>query len=61
MFQDVEVLIYVFDAESYDHGVDYQLFEDILSRLERSSPDARVFVLIHKMDLIEISTRGKLL
>ena len=52
IFRNVEVLIYVFDIDSSDLSNDITLFVGILDALERCSPDATIFVLIHKMDLI---------
>lgn len=36
-----------------------RLFEGIMDAMERCSPDATIFVLIHKMDLIPIENREK--
>ncbi|CAM9550499.1 unnamed protein product [Ectocarpus fasciculatus] len=52
IFRNVEVLIYVFDIETGDLGNDITLFDGVLEAMEENSPDAKVFVLIHKMDLI---------
>lgn len=52
IFRNVEVLIYVFDVESQDHAKDMATFLRCLSAIEENSKDARVFCLIHKMDLI---------
>ena len=57
IFRNVEVLIYVFDIESGDLSNDITLFADTLAALERCSPDASIFVLIHKMDLIDEEER----
>ena len=51
IFRNVEVLIYVFDIDSGDLENDITLFDGILDAMEQSSPDASIFVLIHKMDL----------
>ena len=51
IFRNVEVLIYVFDIDSGDLENDISLFDGILDAMEQSSPDASIFVLIHKMDL----------
>jgi Ras-related GTP-binding protein A/B len=52
IFRNVEVLIYVFDIDSSDLSNDITLFVGILDALERCSPDASIFILIHKMDLV---------
>ena len=51
IFRNVEVLIYVFDIDSGDLENDITLFDGILDAMEQSSPDASIFVLVHKMDL----------
>lgn len=52
IFRSVEVLIYVFDVESSDVPGDLERYHGVLEAVEANSPDARVFVLIHKMDLV---------
>ncbi len=52
IFRNVEVLIYVFDIDSGDLENDITLFDGILEAMEQNSPDASIFVLIHKMDLV---------
>jgi Ras-related GTP-binding protein A/B len=52
MFRNVEVLIYVFDVDSMDLANDLLFFSNVMATLERCSPDASVFVLVHKMDLV---------
>lgn len=59
IFRNVEVLIYVFDIDSSDLSNDINLFVGILDALERCSPDATIFVLIHKMDLIPEEERDQ--
>jgi Ras-related GTP-binding protein A/B len=53
IFKDVGVLIYVFDVESRDIGKDRSYYIDCLKACRRNSPDAEIFVLLHKMDLLE--------
>ena len=53
MFNDVGVLIYVFDIES-DIRKDLVIYTAIIQALEELSPNARVFILVHKMDLVRI-------
>jgi len=52
IFQHVGVLIYVFDVESRDREQDLKYYVDCLQSLSNYSPDAGVFVLVHKMDLV---------
>ena len=59
IFRNVEVLIYVFDIDSSDLSNDITLFVGILDALERCSPDASIFVLIHKMDLVAEEDRER--
>lgn len=67
MFDDVGVLIYVFDVESSDfsdgaHGHsdrDLQTYSSIISALDEFSPNARIFTLVHKMDLVATEYRNE--
>jgi Ras-related GTP-binding protein A/B len=56
-FRNVEVLIYVFDVDSGDFENDITLFDGILEAMEQNSPDASIFILIHKMDLVNEEDR----
>ncbi|WVQ95527.1 hypothetical protein IAU59_002624 [Kwoniella sp. CBS 9459] len=53
IFSNVAVLIYVFDITSTEWEGDLRYFEDILFALRENSPDAGVWVLINKMDLVD--------
>jgi Ras-related GTP-binding protein A/B len=53
----VELLIYVFDIESEEQGSDFSQFADVIEAVEQHSPDARVYVLVHKMDLVKEDVR----
>jgi Ras-related GTP-binding protein A/B len=53
IFKNVEVLIFVFDITSKDIDGDIKHYESCLSALNDLSKQARIFCLIHKMDLIE--------
>ncbi|KAF8633852.1 hypothetical protein AX15_001223 [Amanita polypyramis BW_CC] len=55
IFQQVGVLIYVFDIETQEKFKDTEYYRDCLEGLKTYSPDASVFLLVHKMDLV----RGK--
>ncbi len=60
IFSDVAVLIYVFDIESRDVDRDLETYNAIIKALKEYSQTAYVFVLIHKMDLIQSEHRGRL-
>lgn len=52
VFRNVEVLIYVFDVESREIEKDMHYYQSCLEAIMQNSPDAKVFCLVHKMDLI---------
>jgi len=52
VFTSVEVLLYVFDVESRENAKDMEYFRLCVESLAHKSPGARVFCLIHKMDLV---------
>jgi len=52
IFRSVELLIYVFDIASDCPEKDFDHFIGVLEAIEENSPDARIFVLVHKMDLV---------
>jgi len=49
IFSSVELLVYVFDVAD---NMDMDRFNDIVEALDQHSRDAKVFVLLHKMDLV---------
>jgi Ras-related GTP-binding protein A/B len=53
IFKDVEVLIFVFDVTAKDVKGDIQRFETCLDALRELSTNAKIFCLIHKMDLLQ--------
>jgi Ras-related GTP-binding protein A/B len=53
IFRNVQVLIYVIDIESAEVQKDLHYFTLCLEALQQNSSDARVFVMIHKMDVIQ--------
>lgn len=68
VFSEVGVLIYVFDVESREFdGRDGQNFRDlntynaIIKALQEFSPEAHVFTLVHKMDLVKAEHRERVL
>lgn len=68
VFSAVGVLIYVVDmvntddegGDPHEWEADLRYFRDCLAALQRLSPGAEVFCLLHKMDLIEPSRRCSL-
>ena len=58
-------MIYVFDTESRhfsgrgDGGTDMTIYKDIIDALASYSPEAHVFCLIHKMDLVPLDRRDE--
>ncbi|KAJ7681736.1 rraga protein [Mycena rosella] len=52
IFQHVGVLIYVFDVETAEMHKDLEYYRDCLDGLRQFSPEAAVFLLVHKMDLV---------
>lgn len=57
IFRNVEVLIYVFDVESRELDKDMHYYQSCLEAILNNSPEAKVFCLIHKMDLIQDDQR----
>ena len=60
IFKNVEVLIYVFDVESREFNRDLVTYGSIIEALSQNSPEASVFCLIHKMDLVQAELRERL-
>eukprot|EP01112_Ceratiomyxa_fruticulosa_P010985 TRINITY_DN293_c0_g2_i12.p1 TRINITY_DN293_c0_g2~~TRINITY_DN293_c0_g2_i12.p1 ORF type:complete len:268 (-),score=32.98 TRINITY_DN293_c0_g2_i12:504-1307(-) len=52
IFRNVEVLIYIFDIESREMAKDTKYYRSCLEAILQNSKDAKIFCLIHKMDLI---------
>lgn len=60
IFRNVAVLIYVFDVESRDFSRDLLTYSGVIEALHENSPDARIFCLVHKMDLVQVEMRSRL-
>lgn len=58
IFRNVEVLIYVFDVESQDSKKDMTYYRSCLEAINEHSPGAKIFCLVHKMDLVSESKRS---
>lgn len=52
IFQNVSVLIYIFDVENRNKEADMASYKSCLEAIQENSVDAKIFCLIHKMDLI---------
>jgi Ras-related GTP-binding protein A/B len=59
IFKNVQVLIYVFDVTSKDFNGELQYYENCLNALTDLSPKAKIFCLVHKLDLLAESMREK--
>nr|XP_011712768.1 LOW QUALITY PROTEIN: ras-related GTP-binding protein B [Macaca nemestrina] len=57
IFRNVEVLIYVFDVESRELERTCTDYQSCLGAILRNSPDAKIFCLVHKMDLVQEDQR----
>ena len=57
IFRNVEVLIYVFDVESHELEKDMHYYQSCLEAILQNSPEAKVFCLVHKMDLVQDDQR----
>jgi Ras-related GTP-binding protein A/B len=59
IFKNVEVLIYVFDVESRDVERDMHYYQSCLEAIMANSREAKIFCLVHKMDLVQEHQRDK--
>lgn len=53
------VAYYFSDIDSGDLPNDIALFMGIMEAMERCSPDASIFILVHKMDLVAEEDRER--
>ena len=60
IFQHVAVLIYVFDIETREAVKDLGYYSDCIEGLKKYSAEAKVFLLVHKMDLVRENADGAL-
>jgi Ras-related GTP-binding protein A/B len=60
IFRNVEVLIYVFDVDSGCTEKDMKYYHSCLEAIQQNSANAKIFCLLHKMDLIAEDQRDKL-
>jgi len=61
IFQNVDVLIYVFNMKNQDKELqkDFKYFQLCIKAIHEKSPSAKVFCLINKMDLLPTDVREK--
>lgn len=59
IFKNVQVLIYVFDVTSKDFNGELQYYENCLNALTDLSAKAKIFCLVHKLDLLAEGIREK--
>ncbi|KAJ8031219.1 Ras-related GTP-binding protein A [Holothuria leucospilota] len=60
IFRNVEVLIYVFDVESRELEKDMHYYQSCLDAILKNSSEAKIFCLIHKMDLVQEDQREQI-
>jgi Ras-related GTP-binding protein A/B len=56
----VAVLIFVFDIASKEAAPDMLSFASTIRALREYSPNSKIFVLVHKMDLVPLEQKGSL-
>ncbi|KAI7528675.1 GTP-binding protein GTR1 [Hortaea werneckii] len=61
VFSSVAVLIFVFDISSKEANADLLGFSSTIRALQEFSPNSKIFVLIHKMDLVPTDQRSRIL
>jgi Ras-related GTP-binding protein A/B len=59
VFTHVAVLIFVFDISSKDKASDMMSFAETIRTLQEYTPSSKIFVLIHKMDLVPLQQKGE--
>lgn len=59
IFRNVELLIYVFDIQTRDLEKDFARYEGCVQAIAEMSPDAKIFALVHKMDVIPEASRDE--
>lgn len=57
IFKNVQVLIYVFDVTSKDFNGELHYYENCLNALSELSTKAKIFCLVHKLDLLAEAKR----
>ena len=57
IFKDVKFLIYIFDIQFKDEKTDLNFFKQIVQCLTKYSKKAKIFVLLNKIDLVDVLER----
>lgn len=52
LFSDAAALVYVMDLQSWTLSNDLSYYEEIVDALRRHAPNAKVYTLLHKTDLV---------
>ncbi|XP_055695594.1 ras-related GTP-binding protein A [Lutzomyia longipalpis] len=60
IFRNVAVLIYVFDVESRELDKDMHYYQSCLEAILQNSQEAKIFCLVHKMDLVAEDQREQI-
>lgn len=60
IFRNVAVLIYVFDVESRELDRDMHYYQSCLEAILNNSKEAKIFCLVHKMDLVPEEQREQI-
>lgn len=60
VFTSVAVMIFVFDVSSKEPQSDMHSFASTIRALREYSPNSKLFVLIHKMDLVPMDKKEKI-
>lgn len=58
-FYIISWAVFETDIDSVDPSNDLTLFANVMEAMERCSPDASIFILIHKMDLVAEDDRER--
>jgi Ras-related GTP-binding protein A/B len=61
VFSSVAVLIFVFDVSSKEAAVDMVSFASTIRALHEFSSSSKIFVLVHKMDLVPTDRKARVL
>ena len=57
-YNSITICTYL-DIDSVDPSNDMALFVGVMEAMERCSPDASIFILVHKMDLVAEDDRER--
>jgi len=60
IFKNVAVLIYIFDVESRELEKDIHYYQSCLEAIWEHSREAKIFCLVHKMDLVQDEQKEKI-